>query len=369
MKKILLVTRPIAPPWDEASKNFAFYLAKTLSMFDFFLLTNGYLPNLPYHIHQRPIYTSNKLGLSQKIKLLKIIRMPDKFDIIHFMLTPNKLNAFSFKTFLSMKHAKTIQTIATLREDLFKDEEFKDILFADALITYSDYAKNKLESLKFKNVFRIYPGIDIDLYKKQRKNPDYMKTYGFSESDFIINFTGEYTRLEAMDDVVASFIEISKSIPNAKLSMAVRIKNAQDAEKKKEVVEIFKKNGLLKRVAFHDDGFYEMTDIYNLCDISIFPVRNMRGKFDVPLAVIEAMACEKPVIISGLPILEEFAKEENSVRIEKGNVKQLNAAIIDLYNNPEKRESIGKNARKYVEENFDINSVADQYEKVYNKLA
>ena len=111
-----------------------------------------------------------------------------------------------------------------------------------------------------------------------------------------------------------------------------------------------------------------MPDIYNLCDISIFPVQNMVGKFDVPLAVIEAMACEKPVIISDLPILSEFAKEENSVRIKKGNVVELNSKILDLYNNPEKRNVLGKNARQYVEENFDINFVAKQYQTVYEKI-
>jgi glycosyltransferase involved in cell wall biosynthesis len=121
-------------------------------------------------------------------------------------------------------------------------------------------------------------------------------------------------------------------------------------------------------VAFHDDGSYEMPDIYNLCDISVFPVRDMIGKFDVPLAVIEAMACEKPVIISDLPILGEFAKEENSVKIEKGNVAELNSKILDLYNNHEKRSVLGKNARLYVEENFDINSIAKQYQAIYEKL-
>jgi glycosyltransferase involved in cell wall biosynthesis len=368
MKKILLVTRPIAPPWDEASKNFAYYLAKTLSSFNFFLLTNGFMPNLPSHVHQKPIYTSNNLSYLQKIRLLKLVRMKNNFDIIHFMLTPNKLNTFSFKTFVTSKHAKTIQTVATLREDLFKDDDFKNILFADLIITYSDYAKNKLASLGFQNVVRIYPGIDIEHYRKKEKDAEYMQKCGFSAFDFIINFTGEYTRLGAIDDVVQSFIEISKSIPDAKLSLAVRVKNQKDAEKKKKVVEIFKKNNLLGRVAFHDDGSYEMPDIYNLCDISIFPVQNMIGKFDVPLAVIESMACEKPVVISKLPLLEEFAKENSSVRIEKGNVKQLNAAILNLYEDQEKRNSLGKNARLYVEENFDIKKVAEQYKTIYEKL-
>lgn len=371
MKKILLVTRPISPPWDEASKNFAYYLAKTLDSLKFTLLTKGTLPDLPEHVRQEPIYTASSyldFGFMQKARLLKLVGIKNEFDVIHYLMTPNKLNAFCSKTFFKSKRAKTIQTIATLREDLYSDEDFKKMLFTDAIITYSDYAKNKLADLGFQNVVRIYPGIDIAHYRKKEKRPDYMKKFGFSGSDFIINFSGEYTRLGAMDIVVQSFIEISKSIPNAKLSLAVRIKNKEDVKKKKAVMETFKKNDLLEKVAFHDNGTYEMPDIYNLCDISIFPVENMIGKFDVPLAVVEAMACEKPVIISKIPVLEEFAKKENSVKIEKGNVTELNAAILNLYNDPEKRSCIGKNARKYVEENFDIRNVAEQYKTIYEKL-
>ncbi|MCX6763756.1 MAG: hypothetical protein NTZ97_03445, partial [Candidatus Moranbacteria bacterium] len=172
MKKILLVTRPICPPWDEASKNFAYYLAKNLNMFEMYILTNGFIQELPSHIHQKPIYTSSKLTHLQRLRLLKLRGLLAKidFNILHYMLTPSKLNSFSFKTFIKNKRAKTIQTIATLREDILKDNDFKKILFADLIITYSDYAKNKLNSLGFKNVKRVYPGIDVELYSPAEKD-------------------------------------------------------------------------------------------------------------------------------------------------------------------------------------------------------
>ena len=140
LKKILLITRPIAPPWDEASKIFAYYLAKTSKKFDFSVLTPGYIDSLPKNINQIPLYTNNSLNLgwSQRLRLMKLVLLVKKFDIAHFMLTPNKINAFAFKNFLSSKHTKTVQTVATLREDLFDDNDFKKIIFADLIITYSD---------------------------------------------------------------------------------------------------------------------------------------------------------------------------------------------------------------------------------------
>lgn len=367
-KKILLVTRPICPPWDEASKNFAYYLARNIKSLTFTLLTCGKMKGLPENIEQKSIYTSAKLSWWQRLNLLKVIPLKNKFDVVHFMLTPNKLNVFAFRKLLKSKKARTIQTIATLREDLYSDEDLKRLMFADLIITYSDHACNKLKSLGLKNVKRVYPGIDLEEYRRKEKDPDLMREFNFSPLDFIINFTGEYTRLGAMDDVIDAFIEISREIPNAKLSLAVRIKNDADAKKKEEVIQKLKDNDLFGRVAFQDDGSYQMTDVYNLCDVSIFPVQNMKGKFDVPLAVIEAMACEKPVIISDLEILQEFTKDDNSVRIKKGNVKELVDELKNLVNSKENRERIGKEARRYVEENFDIKNVAKNYQEIYEKL-
>jgi glycosyltransferase involved in cell wall biosynthesis len=368
-KKILLITRPIAPPWDEASKNFAFYLAKNLDMFEMYLLTNGIMPGLPPHVRQKAIYTSNKLSYLQKVRLLKLRKiLRDDFDVLHYMLTPAKLNAFSFKTFLRSKRAKIIQTVATLREDLFNDKDFKDILFADLIITYSDYAKNKLNALGFKNVKRVYPGIDLREYKKTEKDESLMREKNLTKFDFVINFTGEYTRLGAIDLIIDSFIGIAKIIPEAKLALAVRIKNNKDEEKKKEVVKKLRDTNLLDRVCFFDDGSYKMPPVYNLCDISLFPVSDMKGKFDIPLAVVEAMACEKPVILTDLPILSELSNGRNSVIIPKGNIEALKNAILDLYNDPEKRAEIGREARKFVEERFDIKNIAEIYRQIYEKL-
>ena len=46
MKRILLLTRPICPPWDEGSKNFAYTLAKYAGDFEIHLLTCGKVDDL-----------------------------------------------------------------------------------------------------------------------------------------------------------------------------------------------------------------------------------------------------------------------------------------------------------------------------------
>lgn len=379
-KKILLVTRPIAPPWDEASKNFAYNLAINLPDFEFGLLTNGILENMPRNIKQHSIYTSNKNTFIQKLKLIINLRkMAKNYDLVHCLFTPTKLNSFLLRSLLRNK--KTIQTIATLREDLFNDQEIKSLMFGNSLVAYSDYAKNKLNKLGLNNakprtepgsgtgVKRIYPGIDLNYYSPAPKDEELLKKYEIRADDFVVTFPGEYTRLEAIDDIsdmIFRYLDIFKQ-NNIKFILACRLKNSADILKKEEIMERVKSCGAANMVIFINT-FSEMPKLYNLSDAIIFPVREMHGKFDVPLAAIEPMACEKSVIISDLPILSEFAKPEHSVIIERGNIEQLKNAILDLHNNPEKRMFFGKNARKFAAENFDIKRAAQNYREIYNGL-
>ena len=54
--------------------------------------------------------------------------------------------------------------------------------------------------------------------------------------------------------------------------------------------------------------------------------------------------------------------------VEKENPEQLAQKIIELYENKESAKELGKRARKFVEENFDIKKSAEQYTKIYKSL-
>jgi len=372
-KKILYISRPITPPWDEASKNFAYNLAKEISLNSnspkIHLMTTHTQLDLNENIKQEEIYKHSEKDykLSDKLRALFFqFLFKNSFDIKHYFFTPTPGSSKLIKKFLKGK-SKAIQTVATIREDLLSDPEIEEMMFGDIIVTYSQYAKEKLENMGFKNVYKIYPGIDLSDYYPREKSEEELKKANFKKEDFIINFSGEYIRLGAMDTVIESFIEIAKQIPSARLSLAVRVKNEKDTVKKEEVIAKLKEAGILEKVSFHDDGKYKMSDIYNLSDISIFPISDMKGKFDVPLAVIEAMACGKAMIISDLPILREFA-QDNAIMIEKNSPQALTQAVLDLYNHPEKRLSIAKKALEYTHKNFNIHVAAQKYLEIYKKL-
>ncbi len=372
MKQILLATRPLVPPWDEASKNFAYFLAKSISEHHVSILTTPtWLPDLPANITQIPCYTKNELDFGEKLRLLASLRnLRSKFDITHYLFTPTRKNTSLINFFSRPTHGKTIQTIATLREDLYGPKQWKQLLFADRIVVYSDYSKKLLQNIGMNHVSRIYPGVDLSLYQPAPKNAETLQYFDLTPEDFIVTYNGEYARLGATDMLTSWLIEYFSTHPNSnmKFVFACRVKKHEDDRLKKiEITERFQTAGILHHIRF-TDTYADMPKLYNLADIIVFPVNDMRGKFDVPLVIIEAYACGKPVILSDLPLFKEFANPDICATIPRGDMEALTQTITLLQSNPTERTRLGQNARAFVENSFDLRNTVKEYEQLYDSL-
>lgn len=371
MKKVLLATRPLVPPWDEASKNFAYFLAKSVTDAELTVLTTPEkLIGLPATVTQEPLYASAELGFGAKLNLLRYLRNRRRdFDVTHYLFTPARKNALIIRNLAKPTKGKTIQTVATIREDIYSPEELRTLLFADVLVTYTERSKKRLQELGFSDVRHIYPGIDLELYKPKGKDPDMLEAFRFTAEDFIVVYPGEYSRLGATDLLVESLMHHFNRYPDSALRFifACRVKNAPDIAKKKEIHAALDAADLLSKVAF-SDTVYDMPALYNLADLVVFPIGNMTGKFDVPLVIVEAYACGKPVILSDLPEFEEFSNHDISVTIPRGSNEEFIKALHLLERDPARRAELGRNARAFVEKHFDLARTAGEYGKLYASL-
>lgn len=370
-KKVLLATRPLVPPWDEASKNFAYFLGREVREHELTLLTTPeQLSGLPETVTERPIFSSGHFGLKEKIEFFSALRKArHQYDVTHYLFTPTRTNTAIIRALAYPKRGKTVQTVATLREDLYSQNELRPLLFADRLIVYTDLTKQKLERLGFSNVTRIYPGIDLDLYQPRPKHPDTLRKLGFSDHHFIVIYPGEYTRLGATDMLTDAFIDFFQKHPDTDLRFvfACRVKNDADARKKASVEKRFTDAHVRGFISFTDTST-DMPALYNTADVVIFPVENLRGKFDIPLVIIEAYACGKPVILSDLPQFAEFANQDICVTIPKDSGVKLIESLAYLKQNKEKMIRLGENARRFAKDHFDLKNTAKQYEEIYTSL-
>lgn len=372
-RRVLLATRPLVPPWDEASKNFAYFLGRSIQEHSLTLLTTREkLSGLPSTVSEEPVFSDKHLNLGAKLALFHYLRKARKdFDVTHYLFTPTKITTTLIQLLAKPTRGKTVQTIATLREDLYTPEELRATLFADHFTVYTDLTKEKLRALGFTNVTRIYPGIDLERFSPRPKSDAVLQHYHLKSDDFLVIYPGEFTRLGATDFLTEAFIEFYKNHPDSqvKFLFACRVKNEADRKKREAIRALIKQHGLENKILLDtESAFADMPALYNTADLVLFPVENLRGKFDVPLVIIEAYACAKPVILSDLQEFREFSNPNICVTIPKDSKAKLIESVAYLSQNTVECAKLGQAARTFVETHFDLKNTAKQYEELYSSL-
>lgn len=96
--------------------------------------------------------------------------------------------------------------------------------------------------------------------------------------------------------------------------------------------------------------------LYESCDIFVLPSKTSQfGQLEgIPVALMEAMSCGKPVISTRHSGIPELVKE---ILVEENNVDELAKAIELLADNPNLRRKLGERNRKIIEEKYSKNNV------------
>jgi glycosyltransferase involved in cell wall biosynthesis len=86
--------------------------------------------------------------------------------------------------------------------------------------------------------------------------------------------------------------------------------------------------------------------------------------------VLEAMACGRPIVASRIGGIVDFiTHERNGVLVTPGNAEEMGNALIDLYNDPEKRARLGIQARQDVEKRRPLAEVIGDWQELYRRAA
>ncbi len=132
---------------------------------------------------------------------------------------------------------------------------------------------------------------------------------------------------------------------------------------KKKLYSVARKEKIFDNIIFIDSvKEREIIKLYQESDIFVWSCdRNTYG-----LAVIEAMSCGLTSIVSDTTGVAEILEDNKTALIIPPRDPNLLAdKIIYLANNPEKREEIGRNARKFIEDNLTWDHFGKKMEELF----
>jgi len=124
---------------------------------------------------------------------------------------------------------------------------------------------------------------------------------------------------------------------------------------------------LEKYITFEGHVTYEhLIGEMSQCDIAVFP---SLWEVGASIAVMEAMACRKPVITFDYPFSREIISHLKTGYLSSPkNAKELAEAICIFLNDEALRKEIGRNAHSYILHNHDYRKIVKKYVDVYSNL-
>ncbi len=110
--------------------------------------------------------------------------------------------------------------------------------------------------------------------------------------------------------------------------------------------------------------------LYAASDLFILPNRTVEGDMEgFGIVALEAAVRGVPVIATGIEgITDAVIDGENGYCVREGDNIGMARAIMELVNNPEKLETLGRNAKKFTESRFAIDGIVRKYENLFEEL-
>lgn len=114
-----------------------------------------------------------------------------------------------------------------------------------------------------------------------------------------------------------------------------------------------------------DVPFDRVPEVLQAADVVVQPSHSE----GLGIAVLEAMACGKPVVVSATTGLDEIVTHGvNGLVVSPGDSAQLANAIASLIASSELRGRLGSAGRQHVRANFNLEHMVTETERVYNSL-
>lgn len=227
----------------------------------------------------------------------------------------------------------------------------------DKIICISDEVKKTMIDcgVKNKNLVVINSSIDTDKFNPKNADGISKSILSIPEGAVIIGNTSSFTEVKGQVFLLRAFNIIAKQ-KSCYLLFACRMTEHSKA-KYLEFVE----PALRDKVIFlgHRD---DIPDVLKSLDIFVFP-SFVEG---LGTALIEAMAMEKPVIVSDIPTFRNFIEDRiNGLFFTPKDPECLAEKILSLCIDRDLRIKLGENARKTVLEKFSLKKMIEETEALY----
>jgi glycosyltransferase involved in cell wall biosynthesis len=248
-------------------------------------------------------------------------------DVIHFILTPTFLGVLTAKLASSaFPPAKTV--ISAVHPSLRRSRLLK-FFKPDLTLVQSQESNDLFQSMGFKTHF--FPnGVDVLKFKPANKESKrHLRTkFKIPTEDFVVLHLASLRRKRNLD--------IFKRIQAEEGIQVVIIGREREAADKRLTDEL-REAGCLVWVRH----FSRIEQVYQMSDCYVFPTIHKKACIETPLSVLEAMACNLPVVSTRFGALPTVFNEGSGLFFAE-KAEDIPQILLDVKNEYRSVETRGK---------------------------
>jgi glycosyltransferase involved in cell wall biosynthesis len=233
--------------------------------------------------------------------------------------------------------------------------------FTDKIVCVSVAVQNfvlHVEGITKKKTLVIYNGIDGPNSCKNELSVN-RRSFGVSDSDIVIITVASLAAHKGHSVLIDAMYILTRKYKNLRLLIV------GDGPLRNDLSEYTKRLDLTRNISF--TGL--RTDIFALLRLSDIFVLASLEREGLGIAIIEAMACDLPLVgtfLGGIP--EVIEENKNGFLVKPGDPDQLAAAIERLINDKNARTEMGRMGSKIFKEKFTASKMIKNLELLYDEL-
>ena len=326
---ILLVTKPVVPPWQDGTRNLARALVEHApeGLRLRVPVPRGSEP-LPFEAAVcEPIYAeAGGHGTSSRNNLAMLARLmrPARAGAMCFLFAPTLRTGRLLRLLLAPRRLPTIHVVCSRPAEL---DALPRMLFARHHVALSRDTEERLRAAGAASVGRAAPGVPQPQADPARGRA-LLESRGLPAGAPYLLYAGDLEFSGGAETVL-------RSLPGAltrgrhHVVLACRAKTERAAARRHELEALAASLGIGERVCFAGSlpGFH---DVLAGAGALLFPTANTFAKTDYPLVLLEALALGVPLVVAREPPVGELLDDPVGLGVASEDPAELGAALGDL---------------------------------------
>ncbi len=364
MARVLFVSKPLVPPWNDSSKNLARDVAAGLARHEPWVMGDGTGAWAPERGRAEAVYADSGRyapGMRAQLRVLGRLAVGPSAELWHFFFAPNPKSSAAGRACAALRRAATVQTVCSRPRDISKA---RSLLFADRTVVLS---RSSMEALRDAGVpesrlAHIPPAVPPLAVPSEDERGAARVALGLPLDAPLVVYPGDLELGDGAPRIVDAFARMRGD--DAILVMACRPKTAGAKRAEAELRERARSLGVDARMRWIGET-PRIHALLGAADVVALPSTDLYAKMDLPLVLLEAMWLSRAIVVADAGPALELTDEGGALAASEEALPEI---IERLLSDEVAKRELGEAARRSAETRFDPARMAAEYERLYDRV-